>query len=193
MTPVVSKLDAASPEAREFNSGKASRFSVLSGAGNWQLCSLPYWYLLGSSWIVIFQTKGSEQDLSVQLWNWTCSYEWSRLWSPIFWICESFPSLMRSVWKRREWVAFSDMTLTSKSIRSICFLFENSNPRALHNLIFMPRWFVLSSWGIGRWCQCGDLHTRLASLMVTRESLTVSVSLLWGPLLAFVSLYWFAL
>lgn len=69
MTLVVSKLDAASPEAREFNSRKAPRFSVLFVAGNWQLCSLPYWYLLGSSWIVIFQARGSEQDLSVQLWK----------------------------------------------------------------------------------------------------------------------------
>jgi hypothetical protein len=78
------------------------------------------------------------------------------------------------------------MTLTSKSIRSICFLFANSNPPALHNLIFMPRWFVLSSWGIDRWCQRGDPRTRLAGLLVTGEWFTVSVSLLWGPSLAFM-------
>lgn len=36
-------------------------------------------------------------------------------------------------------------------------------------------------------------RARLASLMVTGELLTEAVSLLWGPLLAFVSLDQFAL
>lgn len=54
---------------------------------------------------------------------------------------ESLPSLLRSSRKRRGPVSFSDMTLTNKSIRSICLrLLKTSNPQ---------RYIIASSWLAG--------------------------------------------